>query len=64
MQAAALALPVDAQEALARSQKRQHEFLDQDCKRVCGSDYTRPFTSLQNALDRLLPYHVSGRRGA
>lgn len=45
-------------EAEARAQKRQLELLSEDCKRACTTDLNRPFTTLQDAVDRLLPFHV------
>ena len=33
----------------------------EDAKRVLNSDLQRPFTSTDDILDRLLPYHVSAQ---
>ncbi|KAK9820607.1 hypothetical protein WJX72_012247 [[Myrmecia] bisecta] len=40
------------------AQKRQLERVLEDCKRVCNPDVTTPFSSLADAVDRLLPYHI------
>ena len=42
--------------------RAQVALLDQDCARLVNPDYTRPFASIDDAVDRLLPYHV--RRAA
>ncbi|CAH8360049.1 unnamed protein product [Eruca vesicaria subsp. sativa] len=34
------------------------QFAYQDAWRVCNPDFKRPFTSLEDACERLLPYHV------
>ncbi|KAG7672465.1 hypothetical protein Ndes2526B_g09014 [Nannochloris sp. 'desiccata'] len=34
------------------------EVAEQDCKKVCNPDFNRPFTNLEDAVDRLLPYHI------
>ncbi len=44
-------------EAQQCAQKRQLSLLTSDCKRVCSMD-TSPFANLQDAVDRLLPFHV------
>ena len=41
-----------------RAPKRPLELVSDDCRRVCTPDYERPFSSLYNAVDRLLPFHV------
>lgn len=38
--------------------KRQHEYISEDIYRCCNPDVNAPFRNLQDALDRLLPYHV------
>eukprot|EP00983_Pelagomonas_calceolata_P018635 584417-Pelagomonas_calceolata.AAC.3 len=35
----------------------QAEHITQDAKRLCTVDITTPFRNLQDALDRLLPFH-------
>eukprot|EP00197_Chlamydomonas_leiostraca_P010774 CAMPEP_0202874902 /NCGR_PEP_ID=MMETSP1391-20130828/26214_1 /ASSEMBLY_ACC=CAM_ASM_000867 /TAXON_ID=1034604 /ORGANISM="Chlamydomonas leiostraca, Strain SAG 11-49" /LENGTH=206 /DNA_ID=CAMNT_0049556447 /DNA_START=107 /DNA_END=724 /DNA_ORIENTATION=+ len=47
-------------EAEKRAHKRQVEELYEDAKRLCTSDITAPFKNLQDAVERLLPYHVMG----
>ena len=39
----------------------QAQLLEHDCQRLANPDYTRPFSSIDDAVDRLLPYHVRGR---
>ena len=34
------------------------ELAEQDCKKICNPDLNRPFNNLDDAVDRLLPYHV------
>jgi hypothetical protein len=34
------------------------ETAEQDCKKICNPDLNKPFTNLEDAIDRLLPYHV------
>jgi hypothetical protein len=41
------------------AQRAQLALIDQDCQRLVNPDYMRPFASLDDAVDRLLPYHVS-----
>lgn len=41
-----------------RAPKRPLELVSDDCRRVCTPDFERPFSSLYNAIDRLLPFHV------
>ncbi len=38
--------------------KRQQEYISEDVWRCCNPDIQTPFRNLQDALDRLLPYHV------
>ena len=38
--------------------KRQQEYISDDVYRCCNPDIHAPFRNLQDALDRLLPYHV------
>ena len=38
--------------------KRQQEYIQEDVWRCCNPDINRPFSSFQDAVDRLLPYHV------
>eukprot|EP00798_Chlamydomonas_sp_ICE-L_P026072 gene26072-11775_t len=45
-------------EAEGRASKRQLEALARDAKKVCATDLSMPFSSLQDALDRLIPFHV------
>lgn len=40
--------------------RAQLELAEQDCARISSSDYIMPFSSLENAVDRLLPFHVFG----
>jgi hypothetical protein len=44
----------------SRAHKRQLELLNEDAKRLCATDIVNPFRHLQDAVDRLLPFHVSG----
>ncbi|KAK9791379.1 hypothetical protein WJX73_006977 [Symbiochloris irregularis] len=46
------------QVALQNASYRQLELLQDDARRIRNPDTTRPFTSLQDAVDRLLPYHL------
>ena len=53
-----------------RAVKAQLDLMEQDTARVSAPDWATPFASLEDAVDRLLPYHVSaggwadGLRGA
>jgi hypothetical protein len=58
-QAASTQLPTGKTPGEARAHKRQLELLNEDAKRLCTVDIHTPFRSLQDALDRLLPFHVS-----
>lgn len=49
-------------EGEAASLKRSLEFLADDAKRICSVNIQEPFTNLQDAVDRLFPFHVSGGR--
>ncbi|KAL4423725.1 hypothetical protein ABPG75_001026 [Micractinium tetrahymenae] len=40
--------------------RAQLELADQDCTRISAPDYTTPFQSLEDAVDRLLPFHIFG----
>lgn len=46
-------------ESEAKSQKRTLELLAEDCKRICTTNVGKPFTTLQDAIEHLLPFHVS-----
>ncbi len=48
----------------SRGQKRQLELLNEDAKKLCATDIRTPFRSLQDAVDRLLPFHVSAAQQA
>lgn len=48
-------------DAEARAHKRQLELLNEDAKRLCNVDISAPFKNMQDALDRLLPFHVGAR---
>jgi hypothetical protein len=52
-------------EGEARAHKRQLELLVEDCTFVCAPDVQQAFNTLQDAVDRLVPFHVglSHRRG-
>ncbi|GAX77687.1 hypothetical protein CEUSTIGMA_g5130.t1 [Chlamydomonas eustigma] len=52
--------PATQAEAQRYAQKRQNNLLIEDCKRVCGVDVSRPFSNLQDAIDKLLPFHILG----
>ena len=39
--------------------RAQLELSEQDCARLSAPDYTSGFASLEDAVDRLLPFHVS-----
>ena len=52
------AKPATKDEAEKYAARRAARFLSDDAKRVCAADITRPFTNLQDAIDRLLPFHV------
>lgn len=41
-----------------QAQRAQLALMEQDCARLVNPDYLRPFASLEDAVDRLLPYHV------
>ncbi|PNW70320.1 hypothetical protein CHLRE_17g715100v5 [Chlamydomonas reinhardtii] len=45
-------------ESEAKSQKRTLELLAEDCKRICTTNVGKPFTTLQDAIEHLLPFHV------
>ena len=46
------------EEAEQYAHRRAARFLSDDAKRVCAADVTKPFSNVQDALDRLLPFHV------
>lgn len=48
-------------EGEARAHKRQLELLAEDVKFVCAPDVQKPFSNLQDAVDRLIPFHVRER---
>lgn len=50
----------EAEKAVAAEKVRalQAEHITQDAKRLCTVDIATPFRNLQDALDRLLPFHV------
>ena len=54
---------MDLQGNVGQKRSNQHisDIAEQDCKRVCNPDLTRAFTNLDDAVDRLLPFHVSPR---
>lgn len=41
-------------------QKKQGEFIQGDVRMLSGIDVEKPFQSVQDAVQRLLPFHVSG----
>ncbi|KAG2493786.1 hypothetical protein HYH03_008006 [Edaphochlamys debaryana] len=41
-----------------KAQKRALELLTEDCKRICTTNINKPFATLQDAVDHLLPFHV------
>ncbi|GFR50553.1 hypothetical protein Agub_g12827 [Astrephomene gubernaculifera] len=45
-------------DAEAKPRKRALDLLTEDCKRICTSSINKPFTTLQDAIDHLLPFHV------
>lgn len=47
-------------EAELRSRAKAQELLAADCVRVAYADINQPFTTLRDAVERLLPYHVRG----
>lgn len=50
-------------DAEGRARKRALELVQEDSKRLCGSQGTailQPFANLQDAVERLLPFHVLG----
>ena len=53
------AKPATMEEAEKYSLRRTARFLSDDAKQLCAADFTRPFANLQDAIDRLLPFHVS-----
>ncbi|KAL6746888.1 hypothetical protein V8C86DRAFT_3203826 [Haematococcus lacustris] len=42
----------------ARAHKRQVEMFNEDAKRLCTLDIVTPFRHLQDAVDRLIPFHL------
>ncbi|GAB4813234.1 hypothetical protein N2152v2_000280 [Parachlorella kessleri] len=42
----------------SQAQRAQLALLELDCARLANPDYHRPFASLEDAVDRLLPYHA------
>ncbi|EFJ46222.1 hypothetical protein VOLCADRAFT_93446 [Volvox carteri f. nagariensis] len=45
-------------ESESKAQKRSLDLLAEDCKRICTTALNKPFTTLQDAVDHLLPFHV------
>lgn len=43
--------------------RAQLDLMEQDAARVSAPDYNTPFASLEDAVDRLLPYHVRALGG-
>jgi hypothetical protein len=41
-------------------QKKQGEFIQGDVRMLSGIDVEKPFQNVQDAVQRLLPFHVSG----
>lgn len=46
-------------EAEVASQKRSLEYIADDAKRLANLNVHAPFSGMQDAIDRLLPFHVS-----
>ena len=44
---------------MAHQQQKYVQLVQQDSQRVSDPDVQRPFASVKDAVDRLLPYHVS-----
>ncbi|KXZ51014.1 hypothetical protein GPECTOR_14g255 [Gonium pectorale] len=42
----------------SKAHKRALDLLTEDCKRICTSSLNKPFQTLQDAVDHLLPFHV------
>jgi hypothetical protein len=42
-------------------QKKQGEFIQGDVRMLSGIDVEKPFQNVQDAVQRLLPFHVSGQ---
>ncbi|KAL4446341.1 hypothetical protein ABPG77_003148 [Micractinium sp. CCAP 211/92] len=40
--------------------RAQLELVDQDCTRISAPDYTKHFQNVEDAVDRLLPFHIFG----
>ena len=49
--------------ASVKAVRAQLDLMEQDCARVSAPDHATPFASLEDAVDRLLPFHVSRRAG-
>eukprot|EP00884_Botryococcus_braunii_P003645 jgi/Botrbrau1/13281/Bobra.27_2s0004.1 len=45
-------------DAEQRAQKRQIELIEEDIRKVCNPNILAPFSSVEDAVTRLLPYHV------
>ncbi len=43
---------------IAHASRRQREFFASDCSKIVTQDNSRPFANFQDAVERLLPYHV------
>lgn len=41
------------------STKRQQDYIHEDIVRLLNPDCNRPFSNFEDAVDRLLPFHVS-----
>lgn len=48
-------------EAESKAQKRALDCIAEDCKRICTTNLSRPFATLQDAIDQLLPFHVRSK---
>ena len=48
--------------AYARAPKRPLELAADDGRRLCQPDHARPFSSVHDAVNRLLPFHVRACR--
>jgi hypothetical protein len=62
VQAQAAAMKMQAAEAAAKA--AQDALLQQDAKAIAALDYDHPFSSLEDAVERLMPLHVRPPRAA
>jgi Conserved region of unknown function on GLTSCR protein len=46
-------------DAEQKAQKRQLELIEEDVRKVCNPNIAAPFSTIEDAVTRLLPYHVS-----